>query len=64
MHKWTIDDKLICISNDDAKNYLLCRFKLAVEKFGHVMNQPKNSKKIPKVVESTNKETLFQNVGD
>ena len=59
-----MDDKLMYIPNDDAQNYLLCRFKLAVEKFGHVMNQPKKFKKIPKVVESTNKETLFQNFGD
>ena len=52
-------DKLIYIPNDDIQNYHFYRLQL-------VVNEPtnQNSLKVPKVVESTNKETLLQNFGD
>ena len=54
-------DKLMHISNDDTQNYPFCRLHLVVESFDTQPNKPTNqhSIKVPKVVEQTNKKTLF-----
>ena len=51
-------EKFMNISNNDIQNYPLCRLQLVFET---QLNEPtnQNSRKIPKVVKSTNKKMLL-----
>ena len=40
----TMNDKLICISNDDKQNYPFCTIKLLVYKSGHFLFRAKFNK--------------------
>ena len=50
-------DKLIYILNDDTQNNPFCRLQLVDTQLNEPTNQ--NSMKVPKVVEPTNRKTLF-----
>ena len=50
-------DKLMYISNDDTQNYTFCRLQLVVETFGKPTNP--NLIKVPRVVDSNNKKSLY-----
>ena len=47
---------MMYISNDDAQNYSFCRLELLDTQPNEPMNQ--NLIKVPKIVKTTNKETL------
>ena len=53
----TMGDKLVYIPSYNKQNYILCRLKSLVEKFGHCKFQPTNQYliKVPKVDKLRNK---------
>ena len=62
-----MDDKLMCISNDDTQIYPFCILQLVAETFqpSNLMNQPNLILiKVPKVVKPTNKKTVNKDFGD
>ena len=49
------------IPNDDTQNLLFCKLQLVFKRFDTQTNEQanQNSIKVPKIVEPTNKKTLF-----